>query len=170
MDKEPGGEFEPPHHLAVVSPDSSLTKTAFLDPPPSLCFALSSPLCFLPLEPIHWLEQRLTVRSLITMTQNPACFDLQHKHAPPAGLFHSCRFYQLPFFSLHSRLVSCGDLKLCVCVWSFAYVNAGTLCLNLNETYLLVQYCNRISFWVYHIFFKWLLGMDGVWQIFSHYE
>lgn len=71
----------------------------FLIPPPSFCFALSSPLRFLPLEPIHWLEQCLTERSLITMTQNPACFDLQLKHAPPAGSFHSCTFCQLPFFS-----------------------------------------------------------------------
>lgn len=50
--------------FAAVSPDSSLTKTAILDRPPSLCFALSFPHGCLSLEPIHWLEQqRLTGRS-----------------------------------------------------------------------------------------------------------
>lgn len=123
-----------PPSCSRFSPDSSLTKTAFLDPPPSLCFALSSPLCFLPLEPIHWLEQRLTERSLITMTQNPACFDLQHKHAPPADWFRSCTLCQLPFFCfLHGWLVmrwfeKCACESFADAHWSCG--NAGLFYLN----------------------------------------
>lgn len=142
-----------PPSCSRFSPDSSLTKTAFFWPP-SLRFALSSPLCFLPLEPIHWLEQRLTESSLITMTQNPACFDLQHKHAPPAGWFRSCRLCQLPFFFLFPPWLTCVMqwFEKCACE---SFANAHWGCINAGIFYL-----NFLNMGFSTEFFKWLLGID----------
>lgn len=62
--KEAGGEVEPSHHLAAIFRRiAAWLRRRFLIPlPPSLPPSVlpSLPLCFLPLEPIHWLEQCLT--------------------------------------------------------------------------------------------------------------
>ncbi len=132
MHKGPGGDFEASHHLAAVFRRiAAWLRQRFLIPLPP-CVSPSLPLCFLPLEPIHWLEQRLTELSdhydsepcpclLCSPAQTCATCWLNPQQSVSAAIF----FFP-PWLTCHAVILK-------MCVWKFCRRSLGLCkCRNIS--------------------------------------